>query len=137
MPDLGASPSSNPNAEEGRNEASLSDERRMATLAHGNERRLDIVALRRNVKNGNVDVRDLLTDPPDSIQHMTLIAVMSIARSRPSRPSVWMTNVGRKAARDGINLLQPVSQASTTTRLWCCRNCASPRAVSVARRAAA
>lgn len=103
-------------------------EQPLVALASGNVRRLQVVELRRSIHRGEIDVKGVLLDPPACVMGMTVIGVMSMTRKRPHASSVWLTKTGRVAARDGINLLQPVRNASQVTRRWAARHCTPVRA---------
>lgn len=95
---------------------------RHEALETANARRMEIVAIRRAVLARTISIPDLFLDPPESLQNLSLIEIHAMARASSKRASSWRTEIGRRAVRDGVNLLQPLRGASSRSREWCAEN---------------
>jgi hypothetical protein len=86
-----------------------------------NQRRTARKQLHEDIINGHAHVADLLETVPPVVHGMTVLDVMMLAR-RINKASSTLARIGRAAANDRINLLQPVEKASERTRGWAARN---------------
>lgn len=94
---------------------------RDAARAIANQRRTARKQLHQDIINGHTHVADVLENLPAVVHGMTVLDVMMLAR-RMNRPASTLARIGRAAANDRINLLQPVEKASDRTRGWAARH---------------
>jgi hypothetical protein len=95
---------------------------RQDAMAKGNVRRLAIREMRRDLKEGRLDLIDVLRDPPELLQTMPIIDAVRVARNvSPRAAPNWLVRMGRDATFAQINLLLPLGAASERTRGLGCR----------------
>ena len=78
--------------------------------------RRERAALRADLVTGRVRLADLMNDPPPVLDGVTFEEVLRWMRATRSLHSIAV--IGRWAARDRINLLQPIGGSSAATRAW-------------------
>lgn len=105
---------------------------RRAALQSANELRSARSQLRLQVRARQVDVRDLLLDPPAVLSGMSLLEVLLMVRGDGRRSMAWQARIGRAAVFAGVNLLMPVERACLTSRVWCAENAPTVRVRRVA-----
>lgn len=91
-------------------------EQRDAARVVANERRTELAALKRGLRNGSVSLEAVLSDPPDELRGRLLIDVIRWTRSKSNGRAI--TEVGRQALRDNVNLMVAVGDTSARTRAW-------------------
>jgi hypothetical protein len=87
------------------------------SLALGQERRLAIARLRREIRAGRVTLAEVLADPPETLLRWPLIDVVRLVFSG-GRGSTTIEMLGRDALGDGVNLMLPLGRSSEATRAW-------------------
>lgn len=93
---------------------------RDAALQKANRHRLELHSLRGQIRRGEVDLADLLEDPPAYLQRWTLLDVVRLGWHKPARhhSSATLEQLGREAVRDGVNLLISLERSSMDSRRW-------------------
>lgn len=93
-------------------------QQRRAALNVATAKRLNKAALKRSLRNGTMSLTAVMADPPDELAHDPLIDVIrwSRAQGKPGRPSI--TEIGKQALRDQVNLMTPLEDASARSRAW-------------------
>jgi hypothetical protein len=93
------------------------DHQRREAMNKGNAKRSALAAMRRQLRSGEVDLADVLLDPPDCLRHLSLIDVVACRYHSP-HGGHWRAVLGRKAVHAGVNLVQPIGMASEHSRRW-------------------
>lgn len=89
---------------------------RSLTAASVEARRIS-AHLREDVRLGHLSLAEALVHPRLANRMLVeLVRWQWFSRGGTARPA--LTELGRLAVRDGVNLLQPASGASTYTRAW-------------------
>lgn len=88
---------------------------RLANLTVGNERRLERVALMREVEAGIVNPAALVLDPPECLYTMfTFDFLFAI----PRVGNACVQRLNTQAVRDGVNLAVPLGRLTESKRKW-------------------
>lgn len=76
--------------------------------------------VRSGLRSGEMTLRDVMRERPVELADAPLIDVIRMARVRRNGPAVQ--EIGRRAVRDGVNLMVPLGKASTASRAWVATN---------------
>ena len=90
---------------------------RQAALRLANVIRLEVSAVKASLRSGALTLTDVMLDPPAVLADALLIDVIRWTRTKQRRPRS-IEEIGRRAVKDGVNLMLPVARASTRTRAW-------------------
>ena len=92
---------------------------RAAAKVVADEKRMAIADLRRRVRAGEITLEELFCEPPAVLAEYTVADVLRFPRSVGRyRASSSLTELGRLAVRDQVNLLVALGDASARTRAW-------------------
>ncbi|HZA18925.1 MAG TPA: hypothetical protein VE645_18945 [Pseudonocardiaceae bacterium] len=76
------------------------------------------MALRQRIDAEELDLADLMRDPPDAIGGLPLDEVIFMCRGKRQHARERLAVMGHCALRDGVNLLELVARADVRTRGW-------------------
>lgn len=93
---------------------------RLAALNNATRRRRELGEYRRALRSGAVSIEDAMLNPPEFLRDRLLIDVVRDLRGAGAGSATrsGLAEIGRRAVRDGVNLLLPVGRASLATRAW-------------------
>lgn len=94
-----------------------SAEQRAIAAEESKRVRCEAAALRVKMRTSYHAAVEALMDPPECIRGRMVLEVIAMTRSVGLR-SDYLTEVGREAVRDGINLTVRMGRASLRTRVW-------------------
>lgn len=92
----------------------------ITALTEANAKRDRIAALRRDIRACRIPLDTILRDRPEELAHWPIIDVIRLGYSKRSVTAV--TELGRRAVRDNVNLLIPLGDASQRTLSWVAAN---------------
>lgn len=92
-------------------------EQREASLALAQAKRLELAAIKRDLRSGTTSLAALMEDPPEALHSSLLIDVLRWTRST-ARNGRGITEIGRQALRDNVNLMIALGDASARSRAW-------------------
>ena len=93
-------------------------EQRDSARQLANDKRLRIATVRRDLRNGTLSLSSAMSDPPDELLRYPLIDVIRWTRMQGRRCTRSDVEIGRRAVRDGVNLMLSVGDASPRSRAW-------------------
>jgi hypothetical protein len=93
----------------------------MATIgAQGNALRKERSDARRALRTGALSMEAVMRDPPPALAGVPLIDVVRLGYRYRNGGAI--TEIGRMALRDGVNLMMPLGTASVRSREWVARH---------------
>lgn len=93
-------------------------EQRNEALRLANVKRTDLKDVKYALRSGRLSLTDAMLTRPDVLGHALLIDVIRWTRrqGRGRRPA--LTDIGKQALRDHVNLMVPLDEASLRSREW-------------------
>lgn len=89
----------------------------MDALRVGQERRMNRVHVFARIRSGELDLFDVLADPPEALATASLLDVVR-RTSSSARTVESLDALGHAAVRDGVNLLVQLGRSSVRQREW-------------------
>jgi hypothetical protein len=91
------------------------DKQRREALQRANKVRSELCECKRRMRSGDLTLTDVVTNQPAPLRNIPLV---DIIRWTMRTPGPTLTEIGKRAVRDNINLMVPLGRASALSRAW-------------------